>query len=146
VFPWAHFRTTKAAVKAHTLLDLRGSIPTFVALTSAKVHDVLALHWIPLEPRSILTMDRAYNDSDRLYRIHRIPAFFVVRPKKNLRYCRCETYRPSDKATGVRSDQLIRLTGTQTAATYPERLRCISFVNQARDKRYISNQLNLFDF
>jgi len=85
VFPWAHFRTTKAAVKAHTLLDLRGSIPTFVALTSAKVHDVLALHWIPLEPRSILTMDRACNDSDRLYRIHRIPAFFVVRPKKNLR-------------------------------------------------------------
>ena len=55
---------------------------------SAKVHDVLALHWIPLEPRSILTMDRACNDSDRLYRIHRIPAFFVVRPKKNLRYCR----------------------------------------------------------
>ncbi len=137
VFPWAHFRTTKAAVKAHTLLDLRGSIPTFVALTPAKVHDVLALDWIPLEPGSILSMDRADNDFDRLYRIHQIPAFFVVRAKKNLRDCRCETYRPSDKAAGVRSDQLIRLTGTQTATTYPERLRRISFVDQARDKRFV---------
>ena len=90
-----------------------------------------------MEPGSILTMGPAYSDFDRLYRIHRIPAFFVVRAKKNLRYCRCETYRPSDKATGVRSDQLIRLTGTQTAATYPKRLRRISFVNQARDKRFV---------
>ena len=143
VFPWAHFRKTKAAVKAHTLLDLRGAIPSFVALTPGKVHDVMALDWIPLEPGSILTMDRAYNDFERLYRIHQIPAFFVVRAKKNLVYRRVQTYRPSDKATGVRSDQLIRLTGVKSTNTYPERLRRITFVDLRRDKRFVFLTNNL---
>ena len=137
VFPWAHFRKTKAGIKAHTLLDLRGSIPSFIALTPAKVHDVLALDWIPLEPGSILTMDRAYNDFERLYRIHQIPAFFVIRAKKNLAYRRVKTYRSSDKEAGVRSDQLIRLTGVKSADLYPEQLRRISFVDLKRKKRLI---------
>lgn len=137
VFPWAHFRKTKAGIKAHTLLDLRGSIPSFIALTPAKAHDVLALDWIPLEPGSILTMDRAYNDFERLYRIQQIPAFFVIRAKKNLAYRRIKTYRPSDKEAGVRSDQLIRLTGVKTADLYPEQLRRISFVDLKRNKRLI---------
>ena len=137
VFPWAHFRKTKAGIKAHTLLDLRGSIPSFIALTPAKVHDVLALDWIPLEPGSILTMDRAYNDFERLYRIHQIPAFFVIRAKKNLAYRRVKTYRSSDKEAGVRSDQLIRLTGVKSADLYPEQLRRISFVDLKRNKRLI---------
>jgi len=137
VFPWAHFRKIKAGIKAHTLLDLRGSIPSFIALTPAKVHDVLALDWIPLEPGSILTMDRAYNDFERLYRIHQIPAFFVIRAKKNLAYRRVKTYRSSDKEAGVRSDQLIRLTGVKSADLYPEQLRRISFVDLKRNKRLI---------
>ena len=137
VFPWAHFRKTKAGIKAHTLLDLRGSIPSFIALTPAKVHDVLALDWIPLEPGSILTMDRAYNDFERLYRIHQIPAFFVIRAKKNLAYRRVKTYRPSDKELGVRSDQLIRLTGVKSANLYPEQLRRISFVDLKLNKRFV---------
>jgi len=143
VFPWAHFRKTKAAVKAHTLLDLRGPIPSFVALTPAKVHDVIALDWIPLEPGSILTMDRAYNDFERLYRIHQIPAFFVVRAKKNLVCRRVQTYRPSDKEAGVRSDQLIRLTGVKTANAYPERLRRITFADLSRGKRFVFLTNNL---
>ena len=137
VFPWAHFRKTKAGIKAHTLLDLRGSIPSFIALTPAKAHDVLALDWIPLEPESILTMGRAYNDFERLYRIHQIPAFFVIRAKKNLAYRRVKTYRPSDKEAGVRSDQLIRLTGVKSANLYPEQLRRISFVDLKRNKNLI---------
>jgi transposase len=143
VFPWAHFRKTKAAVKAHTLLDLRGSIPSFVALTPGNVHDVMALDWIPLEPGSILTMDRAYNDFERLYTIHQIPAFFVVRAKKNLVYRRVQTYRPSDKEIGVRSDQLIRLTGVKSTYTYPERLRRITFVDSSRGKRFVFLTNNL---
>ena len=145
LFPWAHFRKTKAAVKAHTLLDLRGAIPSFVALTTGKVHDVVALDWIPLEPGSFLTMDRAYNDFERLYRIHLLPAFFVVRAKKNLLYRRVQTYCPADKAAGVRSDQLIRLCGAKTAKAYPERLRRIAFVDLNRNKRlvFLTNNLKL---
>jgi hypothetical protein len=145
VFPWAHFRKTKAAIKAHTLLDLHGSIPSFVALTPANVHDVIALDWIPLEPGSIITMDRAYNDFERLYTIHQLPAFFVIRAKKNMVYKRVQTYRPSNKKAGVRSDQLIRLTGVKTANSYPERLRRITFIDLARGKRFIflTNNLTL---
>ena len=82
-------------------------------------------------------MDRAYNDFERLYRIHQIPAFFVIRAKKNLAYRRVKTYRPSDKEAGVRSDQLIRLTGVKSANLYPEQLRRISFVDLKRNKRLI---------
>ena len=103
----------------------------------------MALDWIPLEPGSILTMDRAYNDFERLYRIHQIPAYFVVRAKKNMVYRRVQTYRPSDKEVGVRSDQLIRLTGVKTANAYPERLRRITFVDLSRDKRFVFLTNNL---
>ena len=90
-------------------------------------------------------MDRAYNDFERLYRIHQIPAFFVVRTKKNLRYRRMKTYRPSDKEAGVRRDQLIRLDGVKTADAYPERLRRVSFVDLNRDKKlvFLTNNLVL---
>ena len=109
LFPWAHFRKTKAAVKMHTLLDLRGSIPTFICVTTGKVHDVNLLDVVPLESDSIVTMDRAYVDYQRLYTVHRIPAYFVVRGKRNLRYRRISS-RPVDKSSGVRADQTIALT------------------------------------
>jgi len=90
-------------------------------------------------------MDRAYNDFERLYRIHQIPAFFVIRSKKVLSYRRVKTYHPPDKTAGVRSDQLIRLTGVKTANTYPENLRRISFVDLNRNKRliFLTNNLTL---
>ena len=145
MFPWAHFRKTKAAVKAHTLLDLRGSIPTFIALTTGKVHDVFALDLVTLEPGSIITMDRAYNDFKRLYTLHQQHLFFVIRAKKDLSYKRVKTYRESDKEKGVRSDQLIKLTGVTTASAYPEYLRRITFVDLNRNKRltFITNNLSL---
>jgi hypothetical protein len=145
MFPWADFRKTKAAVKAHTLLNLRGLIPSFVALTTGKIHDVVALDWITLEPGAIIVMDRAYNDFKRLYRIHEERAFFVVRAKRGMNYRRVKTYRPSDREAGVRSDQLIRLAGIKTADLYPERLRRISFVDLSRGKRliFLTNNLDL---
>jgi len=88
LFPWATFRETKAAVKMHTLLDLRGSIPTFVGLTSGAVHDVHFLSTAPLEEDSVVALDRGYLDFERLYAVHRLPAFFVIRAKRNLRFRR----------------------------------------------------------
>ena len=136
VFPWAHFRRTKAAVKMHTLLDLRGSIPSFIALSTGKMHDVRMLDVMPLEAGSIVTMDRAYNDFERLYTIHQIPAFFVIRAKSNLR-CRRVKSHPIDKSTGLRADQFITLTGARTRELYPERLRRISYIDQTTNKRLV---------
>lgn len=144
VFPWAHFRRTKAAVKMHTLLGLRGSIPSFIALSTGKMHNVRALDVMPLEAGSIVTMDRAYNDFERLYTIHQIPAFFVIRAKSNFR-CRRVKSHPIDKSTGLRADQLITLTGARTRELYPERLRRISYVDQTRNKRlvFLTNHVGL---
>jgi len=109
LFPWAHFRKTKAAIKMHTFLDLRGSIPTFISLTAGKVHDVNVLDTLPLEKDAVVAMDRGYVDFARLYAMNRFPAFFVIRAKSNLR-CRRIHSRKVDKTLGLRSDQQIVLT------------------------------------
>ncbi len=136
LFPWATFRTTKAAVKIHTLLDLKGSIPTFVSLTPGTVHDVTVLDTVPFEENSIVAMDRAYIDFGRLYAIHCLPAFFVIRAKQNLRSRRL-TSRKVDKATGLRADQTIVLTGERSRHLYPETLRRVSYVDLPTRKRYV---------
>lgn len=136
LFPWATFRKTKAAIKMHTLLDLKGSIPTFISLTTGKVHDVNILDILPLEPESIVTMDRAYTDFERLYIIHRLPAFFVVRAKKNLRYRRLYSQKVN-KTSGVRADQTIMLTVKKSIEAYPEVLRRISYIDTEKNKRFV---------
>jgi hypothetical protein len=108
LFPWARFRKTKAAVKMHTLLNLRGSIPVFICITEGKLHDVRILDRTPVEEKSILTMDRAYVDFARLYAIHQTPAYFVIHAKRNLRFRRIDS-RQVDKSTGLRADQTIEL-------------------------------------
>ena len=136
VFPWAHFRKTKAAVKMHTLLDVRGAIPAFITVTTGKVHDVNVLDDIPLEASSVVTMDRAYVDFARLYAIHRLPAFFVVRAKRNLRFRRIDSVN-GHKAPGVRADQTIVLTGTKSRQAYPEPMRRVSYVDPESKKRLV---------
>jgi len=136
LFPWAEFRTTKAAVKMHTLVDLRGIIPTFVAVTTGKVHDVKMLDEMPVTEDAIYTLDRGYVDFARLYAIHRQGAFFVVRAKDNLRYQRLYS-APKDKEAGVRADQVIALVTQKSKKGYPERLRRVSYVDKKRNKRLV---------
>ena len=136
LFPWATFRKTKAAVKMHTLLDLRGSIPTFVGLTSGAVHDVNFLDVVPLEEESVVTMDRGYLDFERLYAVHRLPAFFVIRAKRNLRFRRLSS-SPVDKTCGVRVDQIIALMGTRSRKDYPESLRRVAFYDMKNHRRLV---------
>jgi len=128
LFPWAHYRKTKAAIKMHTLLDLRGSIPTFISLTTGKVHDVNILDILPVEKDAVIAMDRGYIDFSRLYTLNLFPAFFVIRAKSNLRFRRLYS-REVDKTLGLRSDQTIVLTGTKSRAAYPEALRRVSYVD-----------------
>jgi len=136
LFPWAEFRKTKAAVKMHTLIDLRGSIPTFVAVTVGKMHDVRMLDEMPVTEDAIYTMDRGYLDYTRLYAIHKQGAFFVVRAKANLRYQRLYS-SPKDKDAGIRADQVITLATQKAKKGYPERLRRVSYVDKERNKRLV---------
>jgi len=136
LFPWAEFRRTKAAVKMHTLIDLRGMIPTYVAVTTGKIHDVRMLDDIPVTEDAIYTMDRAYIDFARLYALHQQGAFFVVRAKDNFRFKRLYS-SPKDKNAGIRADQTIRLTTYKSKNGYPEKLRRISYVDKERDKRLV---------
>jgi len=136
LFPWAHFRKTKAAIKMHTLLDLRGPIPTFISLTTGKVHDVNILDILPLEKDAVITMDRGYVDFARLYAINLFPAFFVIRAKSNLRYRRVKS-REVDKTLGLRSDQSIVLTNKKSREAYPEPLRRVSYVDLDAQKRFV---------
>jgi hypothetical protein len=136
LFPWARFRKTKGAVKMHTLLDLRGSIPAFITLSTGKLHDVNVLDVLPLEAQSIVTMDRAYVDFARLYRIHRLPAYFVVRAKRNVLFRRVSS-NPPDPERGVRADQTVVLQTKDSRAAYPEPLRRVSFYDANRDKRLV---------
>ena len=126
VFPWAHFRQTKGAVKLHTLLDLQGSIPTFIHVSDGKLHDVNVLDLLLPEPGALYVMDRAYLDFQRLFALAMAAAFFVIRNKSNIRYRRRYS-RPVDKTTGLLYDQTIVLTGTNTATYYPQPLRCIKY-------------------
>ncbi len=126
LFPWAAFRATKSAVKVHTLLDIQGSIPAFIAITAGKVHDVNVLDSIQPEPGSFLVMDRAYIDFERLYRLHLALCFFVTRAKGNLQFKRRYSH-PADKSAGVKCDQTIILTGPKTKTRYPLPLRRVSY-------------------
>ena len=126
VFPWASFRATKAAVKLHTLLDLRGSIPSFLHITDGKFHDVNVLDILAPEPGAIYVMDRAYIDFGRLYLMHQAGAFFVTRTKKNLKMHRVYSH-PNDRARGVVADQTVSLDGRYTREKYPEQLRRVHY-------------------
>ena len=126
LFPWAKFRRRKAAIKLHTLVALRGNFPSVVILTPGKVHDVNILDQLTYEPGSFYIADRGYLDFARLYRLHLSGAFFVTRAKKNFR-CRRRYSRPVDKATGLRFDQTVVLSGFYSRQQYPEALRRIGF-------------------
>jgi len=136
LFPWAHFRRHKAAIKIHTLMDLRGNIPCFLRITSGKIHDVRILDELTLEPGSFYIMDRAYIDFRRLYTFTQQSAFFVTRAKSNLDYIR-RSYRHVDKASGVKSDQTIALVGPKTSLEYPNSLRRISYFDSENKKRLV---------
>ena len=128
LFPWALFRTTKSAVKMHTLLDLRGNIPSFIHLSDGKMGDVKVLDILVLEPGAFYVMDRGYLDFGRLYLMHQALAFFVTRAKSNTRFRRIYS-APVDRSTGIICDQTIALTGTISHKDYPVHLRRIRFKN-----------------
>ncbi len=136
LFPWAQFRRHKAAIKIHTLMDLRGSIPCFIHITSGKIHDVRILDELTLEPGSFYIMDRGYIDFRRLYTFTQQSAFFVTRAKSNLDYIR-RSYRHVDKTSGVKSDQTIALVGPKTSLEYPDCLRRISYFDSENKKRLV---------
>jgi transposase len=133
LFPWATFRKRKGAVKRHTLLDLRGNIPTVCFVTPARRHDVTLLDRLDIEAGAFYLFDRAYLDFARLYRLHQAQGFFVTRAKRNFR-CRYLDSQPVDRATGVRSDQIIRLYGFYSKQSYPERLRRIRYFDAEKRK------------
>ena len=136
LFPWARFRKQKAAIKLHTLLDLRGSIPSFIRITEGKVHDVNILDELVPEASAFYIMDRGYIDFRRLYGFTLSFAFFVIRSKRNLDFSR-RSYRPVEKSTGLRSDQTIRLRGAKTSLDYPVPLRRISYFDAETRKRFV---------
>ena len=133
VFPWAHFRSTKAAVKMHTLLDLRGNIPSFIHVSDGKLHDGHALDLLLPEPGAIYVMDRGDVDFARLYALHRAGAFFVTRAKSNMDAHRIDS-APTDRSTGIICDQTIALDGYNTRQHYPDHLRRIRFKDQESGK------------
>lgn len=136
LFPWAQFRRRKSAVKLHTLLDLRGSIPTNVYVTSGAVHDVHILDQLLPQPGAFYLLDRAYLDFARLYGLTQACAFFITRAKQNTQYYR-RAWRAVDRSTGLRSDQTILLTGPKTAGLYPDPLRRIHYFDVAKNLRLI---------
>ena len=144
LFPWARFRKTKAAVKLHTLLDLRGDIPTFIWITDGKVHDVNVLDYLVPEPGAIYVMDRAYLDFQRLYQMHQDLAIFVTRSKTNTGLRRLYSHKV-DKATGVRYDQTVVPTGFYTKKDYPDKLRRIKYFDAEKGRAFIflTNQFTL---
>jgi hypothetical protein len=136
VFPWAQFRKTKAAIKLHTLLDLRGNIPTFIHITDGKVHDVNILDILVTEPGSFYVMDRGYLDFSRLYTMHLNNAYFVIRAKSNTKIRRLYSH-PVDKDSGLICDQTIRLSGIYTCKDYPENLRRIKYFDSETGKTFV---------
>ena len=136
LFPWASFRQQKGAIKLHTEMDLRGSIPCLIRITHGKVHDVTFLDQLVLEPAAFYVMDRGYIDFARLYRFTQNMAFFVTRAKSNLDYTRRSSHS-IDPGTGLRSDQTILLRGPKTSQLYPDPLRRISFFDIGKHRRLI---------
>jgi hypothetical protein len=144
LFPWAPFRSTKAAVKLHTLLDLRGSIPTFIHISDGKLHDVNVLDLIIIEAGAFYIMDRGYLDFKRLYALDQARGFFVTRAKRNLDARRVYS-APVDRSTGLISDQTIALNGHYAAKRYPAHLRRIRFRDPETGKVlvFLTNQFTL---
>lgn len=135
LFPWARFRKNKGAIKLHTLLDLRGPIPSFIDITDGKFADVTILDILIPEAGSFYIMDRGYLDFARLYALHQARATFITRAKSNTQYRRLYS-RPVDKTTGLRCDQTIVLTGVQSAQNYPEQFRLIKFFDSETSKLF----------
>ena len=144
VFPWARFRKHKGAVKMHTLLDLRGNIPTFIRITDGKVHDINILDELLIEAGAFYVMDRGYIDFERLYAFTLSLAFFVVRTKENVLLQRRYS-RPVDKSTGVHADQTVVLATIGSASAYPDTLRRVSYFDTVTGKRlvFLTNNFTL---
>ena len=142
LFPWAKFRKQKAAIKLHTLLDLRGNIPVFIRITSGKIHDVNILDELPIEPGAIYVIDRGYLDFTRLYTINNSTAFFITRTKKNTKVRRLYS-NPVDKSTGIKYDQTVVLTGFYSSKDYPAKLRRIKYYDTEK-KTYLTFITNNF--
>lgn len=144
IFPWAAFRATKAAVKMHTLLDLRGSIPSFIHISDGTFHDVNVLDLLVPEVGATYVMDRSYIDFQRLYTLHQAGAFFVTRAKKNIR-CRRLYSTPTDRTSGVIADQIIALDGAQGKLRYPDRLRRVRYREPQSDQTlvFLTNRTGL---
>lgn len=144
LFRWAKFRRAKGAIKLHTLLDLRGPIPTFIYISDGKLHDVHALDLIPIEPGSFYVMDRGYLDFERLHTFQDLGAFFIIRAKRTLKYVRVQS-REVDSSTGVRSDQIIHLKIFYSQKGYPDRLRRIRYFDPETQRFfvYLTNNFTL---
>lgn len=136
LFPWALFRKKKGAVKLHTLIDLRGNIPTVIFITHGKVHDVNILDDLVIEAGAIYVMDRGYLDFERLFTIHQSSAFFVTRAKSNFDFKRLYS-NPVDKSTGVLCDQIVTLQGFYARKSYPDKLRRIKYYDADKKKRLV---------
>ena len=136
LFPWARYRAKNAAVKMHTLLDLHGNIPTFIAVEPARIHEIRVFDQLVAEPGSIYIMDRAYLDFERLYRLKQALAFFIIRARKDFRFHRLRSH-PVDRSTGLRCDQTIRLHSFYPAQFYPEPLRRIRYRDAETEKPLI---------
>jgi len=136
LFNWAHFRQQQAAIKIHTLLDLKTSIPTFVQITKASVHEVNVLGSLALEEGSFYVMDRGYLDTKRLYRIHLAKAFFIIRAKRNTTFKRTAS-RAVNKNEGVMFDQLVKFVTFYPARDYPDKLRRIKYRDRSTGKSFI---------
>lgn len=136
LFPWARFRSAKGAIKLHTLLDLRGSIPSFIAISDGKMADVRILDDLVIEPGSFYVMDRGYLDWERLRAFVLAGAFFVTRAKTNLRFSRVES-RPVDASMGLRSDQSVYLKNASSVKAYPEKLRRVHYVDPETGKSLV---------
>jgi len=144
LFPWAYFRTTKAAVKLHTLLNLRGNIPSFIKITDGKAGDVNILDDLIPEAGSFYIMDRGYLDFERLYQLKQSLAFFVIRAKVNMNFQRIYSHEV-DKSTGLKCDQTIVLSGVGSYEKYPEKLRRVRFFDTVSNKNltFLTNNFSL---
>jgi hypothetical protein len=143
LFPWAHFRETDAAVKLHTLLDLRGAIPSFIHISDGKLHDVNVLDMLIIEAGSFYVMDRGYLDFDRLYALHQTGSFFVTRPRSTAKFKRLYS-QCTDRSTGVICDQIVELVVYRSRRDYPERLRRIRYHDpEGRRLIFMTNHMTL---
>lgn len=144
LFPWAEFRQGKGAIKIHTLLDIRGSIPSFINITKGKIHDVNILDQLIPEPGAFYLLDRAYLDFKRLYKFELAKAFFVIRSKSNFKFRRLYSH-PIDKSTGLKCDQTVVLTGFYQSQDYPDKLRRVRYVDVDTQKKltFLTNNFSL---